>query len=423
MRGLNALKSWVFFYLFTFDREMVMGCSRRLAVLSGGMALLMGLPAWGQTGAPIRIGSTLALTGPFSATTAMQKLAGEIFVEQLNKRGGLLGRPVEWVLKDDQSKPELTRALYEKLITDDKVDLVIGPYGTGAILSAMGVAQRFNKIILHNTFGLPSQAKYDWQFSVSGGAYEIEKVWPKLVFDSLANTPKKIKKVAIVTSKFPSAFFVSQGAREELKRRGLEEVIYLDWEFGNRDFASIAARVKDSNPDFLWIGGLGAEGNFLIDAMKKIDYTPPLSFVTFPAPSLMTKSPNGEGVLALTVFEEHPPFSTNPVAASFMAAFHEKGKAQNLADPSVDLMASVAYATWQTLEAAVNATKSLDDKTLASWIKMAQVDTIIGKMRWDGTNNFMNGDDLYKIKQVQGGKWVVIWPKEFAAPGVKLVTP
>ena len=254
-----------------------MGLSRRLAVLSCGFSLLTGLQAWGQAGTPIRIGSTLALTGPFSATTAMQKLAGEIFVEQLNKRGGLLGRPVEWVLKDDQSKPELTRALYEKLITDDKVDLVIGPYGTGAILSAMGVAQRFNKIILHNTFGLPAQAKYDLQFSVSGGAYEIEKVWPKLVFDSLANTPKKIKKVTIVTSKFPSAFFVSQGAREELKRRGLEESIYLDWEFGNRDFASIAARVKDSNPDFLWIGGLGAEGNFLIDAMKKIDYTPPVA--------------------------------------------------------------------------------------------------------------------------------------------------
>lgn len=149
---------------------------RRLAVLSCGLSMLMGLQAWGQTGTPIRIGSTLALTGPFSATTAMQKLAGDIFVEQLNKRGGLLGRPVEWVLKDDQSKPELTRALYEKLITEDKVDLVIGPYGTGAILSAMGVAQRFNKIILHNTFGLPAQAKYDLQFSVSGGAYEIEKV-------------------------------------------------------------------------------------------------------------------------------------------------------------------------------------------------------------------------------------------------------
>jgi branched-chain amino acid transport system substrate-binding protein len=284
----------------------------------------------------------------------------------------------------------------------------------------MGVAQRFNKILLHNTFGLPSQAKYDMQFSVSGGAYEIEKVWPKLVFDSISNSQKTVKNIAIVSSKFPSVYFVSEGAREEAKKRGLKENLFLDWDFGNRDFGAIAARIKDANPDFLWIGGVGVEGNLLIDAMKKIDYSPALTFVTFPAPSLMTKSPNGEGVLALTVFEEHPPFTSNPVAASFIKAFHEKGKIDNLPDPSVDLMASVAYSTWQVLEAAINATKSLDDKTLANWIKKNQVDTIIGKMRWDGVNNFMNGTDLYKVKQVQNGKWVVIYPKEFAAPGAKL---
>jgi len=373
--------------------------------------------------APIRIGSTLSLTGPFAATAAMQKLSGDIFVEQLNKRGGLLGRPVEWVLKDDQSRPEITRTLYEKLLVEDKVDLIIGPYATGSILSAMGVAQRYNKLLLHNTFGLPAQAKYDMQYSVSGGAYAIESVWPKLVLDSVAASSKPPKTVAIVTSKFPSVYFVSEGAREEIKKRGLKESIYLEWDFGNRDFGSIAARIKDANPDFLWVGAVGIEGNLLIDAMKKIDYTPPISFVAFPAPSLMTKSPNGENVLALTVFEDHAPFTNNSTAANFVKTFHDQGIKANLPDPSVDLMASVAYSTWQVLEAAVNATKSLDDKTLSSWIKKSQVDTIIGRMKWDGPNNFINGTDLYKVKQVQNGKWVVVWPREYAAPGVKLQTP
>jgi branched-chain amino acid transport system substrate-binding protein len=372
---------------------------------------------------PIRIGSTLALSGPFAATAAMQKLSGEIFIEQLNKRGGLLGRQIEWVLKDDQSKPELTRTIYEKLIIEDKVDLIIGPYGTGAILSAMGVAQRYNKILLHNTFGLPAQAKYDMQFSVSGGAYAIESVWPKLVLDSVAASSKPPKNIAIVTSKFPSVFFVSEGAREEVKKRGIKENIYLDWDFGNRDFGAIAARIKEANPDFLWIGAVGIEGNLLIDAMKKIDYSPPISFVAFPASSLMTRSPNGENVLALTVFEDHPPFTNNAVASVLVKSFQERGQKANLPDPSVDLMASVAYSTWQVLEAAVNATKSLDDKVLSTWIKKSQVDTIIGRIRWDGPNNFINGTDLYKVKQVQNGKWVVVWPKEFAAPGAKLQTP
>ena len=117
-----------------------------------------------RRGAPIRIGSTLALTGPLSATAQIHKLVGEIYVEQLNKRGGLLGRPVEWIVKDDQSKPDLARTLYEQLVTADKVDLLMGPYATGAILSAMGVAQRYNKVLVHHTLGVPSLAKYDMQF-------------------------------------------------------------------------------------------------------------------------------------------------------------------------------------------------------------------------------------------------------------------
>src|SRR5437667_8308997 len=80
-------------------------------------------------GPPVRIGGTLALTGPLAPTALLPKIAGEIYVEEMNRGSGLLGRPVEWVL-DDQSKPEVTRSLYERLITVDKVDLLIGPYAT-----------------------------------------------------------------------------------------------------------------------------------------------------------------------------------------------------------------------------------------------------------------------------------------------------
>ena len=402
-----------------------MKASRRNVLIAGVLlvpALFAAPAALAQSG-PIRIGSTLALTGPLSATAVMQKLAGEIYIEQLNKRGGLLGRQVEWILKDDQSKPDLARTLYEQLITSDKVDLITGPYATGATLSAMGVAQRYNKVLLHNTFGLPALAKYEMQFSVSGGAYEIESVWPNLVLDAVASGGKPPKTVAVLASKFPSVHFVSQGAREALKKRGLTEAIYLDWDFGNRDFGAIAARVKEAKPDFVWIGGVGLEGNLLLDAMKKIDYLPPQTFVAFPAPGPMAKSPDGKGVLALTVFEEHAPFTSNAVAAEFIKAFHERAAKANLPDPSVELIAAVAYATWQVMETAVNATKSFDDKQIAAWIKKSQVDTIIGKVRWDGTNNFMKGNDLYKVKQVQNGKWTVIWPREFAAPGAKLIAP
>jgi ABC-type branched-subunit amino acid transport system substrate-binding protein len=80
----------------------------KLAFSLFGAAIFIGAAA-AQTTAPVRIGSTLALTGPLSATAMTHKLVGEIYVEQLNSRGGLMGRKVEWVLKDDQSKPDLAR--------------------------------------------------------------------------------------------------------------------------------------------------------------------------------------------------------------------------------------------------------------------------------------------------------------------------
>src|SRR5712671_3121553 len=142
-------------------------------------ASLMSAAAFAQT---IKVGSTLALTGPLAATAANHKLAGEIYIEELNKRGGLLGRKVEWVLKDDQSKPDIARTLYEQLVTVDKVDLLIGPYATANILSAMGVAQRYNKVLIHHSFGIPSLAKYEWQFPTIGFSIDPENALPNLVY-------------------------------------------------------------------------------------------------------------------------------------------------------------------------------------------------------------------------------------------------
>jgi ABC-type branched-subunit amino acid transport system substrate-binding protein len=379
--------------------------------------------ALAQSGAPIRIGMTLSLTGPVAAPGAIQKVATEVYVEDLNKRGGLLGRKVELILRDDQSRPDLARTLYEQLVTVDKVDLIMGPYGTANILSAMSVAQRYNKILLHNSFGTPRQAKYDMQFSTSGGAFDIEEVWPNLVFNAVASTPKPPKTIAIVTSKFPSLHFISVGAREVAKKRGLSEVTYLEYEFGNRDFGPIASRLKDAKPDFIWFGAGGIDGVLLLDAMKKIDYLPPMHFYMFPAPGPMVKTPEAKNALAFTTFEEHPPFTNNARAAQFIEAYHQKGKAAGLPDSSVDLLASICYSMWQTLEAAVNATRSIEDKTLAAWLRKNQVESIMGTLRWDGPQNFIEGKDLYKIKQLQGGKWVVVWPAEFAAPGAKLIGP
>jgi branched-chain amino acid transport system substrate-binding protein len=368
---------------------------------------------------PVRIGSTLALTGPLSATAQIHKLVGEIYVEQLNKRGGLLGRPVEWIVKDDQSKPDVARTLYEQLITADKVDLLMGPYATGAILSAMGVAQRYDKLLIHHTFGIPNMAKYERQFPAWSLGPDPGTTVPTTVLNALAAASKAPKTIAVVTSKFPSLHFISLGAREVAKKRGLDEVLFLEWEFGNRDFGPIAARIKDAKPDFVWVGAIGLDGNLLIDAMKKLDYTPPLHFYVYPAPGPMVKSPDAEGAPSVSIFEDHPPMNTPPVAAEFTKTFRERATKANLPETNVEVQAAASYTAWQLLEAAVVGTKSLDDKAMAAWLKANKVDTIQGKVRFDGPNNY--GDDLMHVKQVQNGRWLIVYPADVAAPGAKLI--
>jgi len=372
-------------------------------------------------GPPVRIGSTLALTGPLAPTALLHKIAGEIYVEELNKANGLLGRPVQWVLLDDQSKPDVARSLYEKLITVDKVDLLMGPYATSGILAAMGVAQRYQKVLPHHSFGMPHLAKYEGHFPTAPFGPQPNVTVPTTVFDALAATANPPRSVAIVTSKFPSAQFLSAGARDVAAKRGLNVALYLEYEFGTRDWGALAARVKDAQADFLWIGSLGLDSNQLLEAMKKLDYTPPRHFHLFPAPGPLALAPDGKLALATTVFEEHPPFTKNPGAARLVPLFRERATRANVPYPYVDTQAGGSFAAWQILEAAVTATKSLDDKVLGQWLRQNRVPTIIGTLRFDGPNNY--GDDLFKVKQVHDGKWVVVWPREFAAPGARLLPP
>ncbi|MEO7404489.1 MAG: amino acid ABC transporter substrate-binding protein [Burkholderiales bacterium] len=398
-----------------------MTISRR-AVLASTVLFLFGTAASAQapSGAPIRIGSSIAITGPLGATGLIHKLVGEIYVEDLNKRGGLLGRPVEWSMKDDQSRPDVTRTLYEQIITVDKVDLLMGPYATGAILAAMGVAQRYNRMLIHATMGLPHLAKYEGQFPVSGIPANPDTAFPHTVFGAVSQSAKPPKTIAIVASKFPSTQFISSGARQIAQKYGIKELLYLEWEFGNRDFGPIAARIKDAKPDFLWAGVLGLEGNLLIDAMKKIDYAPPNQFFLFPAPGPLAKSPDGKNAMSLSTFEEHAPFTSVPGAAAFIKTFNERAAKAGLPDNTVELQASVAYSAWQTLEAAVKGANSLDDKALIAWLKKSRVKTIIGEQRFDGPFNH-SLESSYRLKQVQDGKWKIVWPREFAAPGAKLI--
>jgi branched-chain amino acid transport system substrate-binding protein len=351
----------------------------------------------------------------------VHRIAGEIAVEQINKRNGLLGRPVEWVLLDDQSKAEVTRTLYERLITVDKVDLLMGPYATASILSAMAVAQRYQKVLPHHSFGIPKLATYPMHFSSNGIAAEPDKVVASKLIDALQSTGRPPKTVAVVTSKFPSGQFISAGARDVFAARGIKVLLYLEYEFGNREFAPIAARIKEVDPDFVWVGALGLDGNLLLDAFQTIGYKPRGQYHLFPAPGPLLNAPGSAFAFGFTTFEAHPPMTASPAAEEFAKLFHERAQRAGLPYPFAETQAGGSFAAWQLLETAVHATRSLDDKAIAAWLKANKVETVVGTLSFEGPNNY--GAEHIKVKQIQNGRWVVVWPRESQAPGVRVVYP
>ncbi|HUB95990.1 MAG TPA: amino acid ABC transporter substrate-binding protein [Stellaceae bacterium] len=374
------------------------------------------------SGAPIRVGQTLSLTGPFAQTGLVHKLTSEIFVAQLNAKDGLLGRPVEYVLLDDQSKPDVARTLYERLVTSDKVDFILGPYGTAAILAAMGVAQRYKKIFIQNTMGVPSMATYEWHFSALVSGDKPDKTLPELLYAAYDSTGHPPKSIAIVSNKYPSALFMASGTEKAFAAREVKVVAHLEYEVGNRDYGAIAARIKDANPDLLWVGCLGVEGNQILEALGQLQYKPPRHYYLYPSSGPLALLPAADGAVSLTNFEDVAPYNTTPVGAEFTRLFHEKALAASLPFPYADSQAANEYAGWQILTTAVEATKSLDDAKLAAWLNDATIDTIVGRRDFKGKWH-TSSRDQEDLRQIQNGKWVAVWPKEHATPGVKLLAP
>ncbi|SFM49574.1 amino acid/amide ABC transporter substrate-binding protein, HAAT family [Bradyrhizobium sp. Rc3b] len=372
-----------------------------------------------QNSDTIKIGGTLSLTGPLAPTAAMHKIAGEVYVKQLNEGDGLHGRKVEWILLDDQSKPELARTLYERLITKDKVDFISSPYSANIALAVMPVAERYGKALITSTFSMPKLSRYARHFTAWSVGPTPEVSIPTLVLDTLAGAGKIPKTMAIVTGKTPAADFIAAGAREVAKQRGVDVNLYLEYEFGTRDFGPIAARVRQADPDLLFVGALGLEGNMLLEALEKLNYAPRNHFYLYPSPGPLAASKLGANALATALFEDLPPMNQSKAASDFISAYRSAAAQANLPYQEADTQPAAMYSTLQTLTAAVRETKSLDDSKIADWLKVNSVETLIGKLRFDGPGNF--GADLTKIKQVQNGKWVVVAPKGFATPGATVI--
>ncbi|HLT09534.1 MAG TPA: amino acid ABC transporter substrate-binding protein [Micromonosporaceae bacterium] len=408
---------------------------RRLVALASAMILLVPAAACesksddsgtpGATGEPIRVGSTLSLSGAFAATGAIHKIAGEAFIERLNAAGGLLGRPVEWVLRDDESDQARVATLYEQLITQDRVDLIMGPYATPNILSAMAVAERHGYVLPQHTSVLAPLMTYECQFPAWSIDFAPNEFVPNQLLDAVASLPTPPQRIAIVTNQNGSTDFVSYGSEGNrvgtvsiVESRGLEKVLEVQYPPNTTDWAPIAAQVRDANPDLVINNGLGLDPVNLLQAMSQLNYKPPLMFSLFPAPGPpLGLGEAAEGLLSVSIFEPNPALleRLGPTATEIVNDFQARAEAAQLSYTVFETQAAASWNAWEILVAAVTGAGNLDHRAMCDWLHANGADTTFsGHLTFDpAQNNFWPTTQI--LKQIQDGDWVAVWPPDRAA--------
>ncbi|HEX5014387.1 MAG TPA: amino acid ABC transporter substrate-binding protein [Candidatus Limnocylindrales bacterium] len=380
------------------------------------------------SGEPIVVGSTLSLTGAFGATGVIHRLVGEQFVEELNtKRGGLLGRPVEWTLLDDESDGAKVTQSYERLISQDQVDLIMGPYGTPNILPAMAVAERFGYVMPQHTAVIAPLLTYECQFPAWSIGTTPNEYVPGLVLDALESLDTPPKTIAVVANQNGSTDFVANGIADDpndpsvanvAKARGLDVVAEIPYPPTTTEWAPIAAQVRDANPDFVFNSAIGVDTVNLIQAFEQLDYSPPNLFSLFPAPGpLLGVGEAAQRTLSISLFEANEPLleAAGPDVQAIVETYEANATAEGLPYTTWETQATASWTAWEILVAGVTAAGSLDHEAICDALHASGADTtFLGHLTFDpANNNFWPPDQL--IKQIQGDEWVVVWPTDRAA--------
>jgi branched-chain amino acid transport system substrate-binding protein len=388
-----------------------------LAVAGSGASA----PKQAPSGDPIVIGSTLSLTGSFGATGVIHKAAGETFVRWINANGGLLGRPVEWKLLNDESDPAKVTALYERLISQDRVDLIMGPYATPNIVAAQAVAARHGYVLPNHTAVLTYALNYGCQFPTWSAGGKPNLSVPQTVFRMLKTQGTPPKRVAFVTNTGGSTNFISYGppnsseggAVEWARKQGFDVVLDLKYPPTVSDWGSLAAQVRAARPDFVWNSGLALDPVNLIQAMEQLDYRPKQFLTLFPAPGpLLGLGDAAEGVLSLTLFEPNGKLlkKMGTKAQNIVRQFAQSAASNGLGYRVFDSQATASWTAWETLAAGVRGARSLDNDQVCDYLRDNGVDTtFVGKLRFNpALNNFSRPRNL--VKQIQERRWKVVWP-------------
>src|SRR5258705_2115861 len=385
---------------------------KRLApvALAGVMFASLPLPVDAQT--PIKIGASMSVTGTYAKPGTYQKQGYDVCIDELNAKGGILGRKVELVIYDDQSAPATAVRLYEKLITEDKVDAVMGPYSSAVSEAVANVTEKYKKVMVAPLAATTSIFK-------KGRKYIFMVITPaENYLDGLIDMAAKrgLKTVAIINEDtlFPKAS--ASGTAEAAKKRGMQVVLQEAYPKGNTDFSALLVKIKAANPDVIAAGTYFDDAVAITRQMKELNVNPKMFGLTvggdLPEFYDLLKQ-NAEYIYGSTQWDESLPY---PGQKEFLSAYKPKFKGQ---EPSYHTAAG--YAGCLIYAEPVKKAGTLDaDKVRDQLLKM-EIKTAFGdyKVEPDG---FQIAHKMVML-QWQDGKRIVVWPDDLANGKPRYPTP
>jgi branched-chain amino acid transport system substrate-binding protein len=359
--------------------------SRSIACVAAGIVATA--IAWGPATAadPIRIGFGMSLTGPLSANGKSALLGMKIWEEDVNAKGGLLGRPVKLVYYDDQSNPSTVPGIYTKILDIDKVDLIVGGYATNMLAPAMPIAIRKKKVII-GILGVAvnSDFNYPGYFAMIPSGPDPKPAFTKGFFDvAMAQNPKP-QTIAIVGADMEFSQNALEGARINAKAAGLKIVYDKTYPPSNTEFASIVRAIQATNPDLVVIGSYPIDSVGMVRAVNEVGFKPKMiggAMVGLQATVFKTQL--GPLLNGFVNYDFWLPLKTMefPGVLEFIKKYQARAPGEGV-DPLGYYIAPWGYAYLQVLGQAVEATKSLDDSKLIDYMHNATFKTVLGDVKF-----------------------------------------
>jgi branched-chain amino acid transport system substrate-binding protein len=378
----------------------------------GAFALTASGPAGAQSKEPIRIGFGMAQTGSLAANGKQALLAMKIWEEETNAKGGLLGRPVKLVYYDDQSNPSTIPGLYTKLMDVDKVDLVLGGYGTNMVAPTIPVVMQKNKTLI-GLFALDAnhEFKYPKYFSVLPTGPNTKASFTEGIFQVAAKQNPKPTTIAIAAEDAEFSRNAADGARENAKKYGIKIVYDKRFPPNTTDFTPIARALQAANADIVIVCSYPVSSVGIVLAANEIGLKPKIfggGLVGLQATVFKNKlGPKLNGIINYETWV--PSEKMMKPAAEFFKKYQARAGAEGV-DPLGYYLGGWGYAYINMLGEAITATKSVDDNKIADWLRKTPHKTIMGDWSY-GKNGEWTKSSIMQVQyhSIKEGAGLDVW--------------